>query len=339
MSSFLDWFFLAVSVLLAALWLRTLLRQGRRVAAAQSSIHALAHRSMETEDALKALYTLEEAQGTWNSDEFAHSLGLPVVLIQQVMEALVASGWVEKTNRDDMQLTEKGKERARELIRAHRLWERYLVDREEVALHEAHAEADSREHETTLEEVERMDVELGHPAWDPHGHVIPAPRGQAPSSLGRSLLDAGMKGTRLRIICLDDEPAALLAQLTVMGLKPGMDLEVLEKEADLLWLRLDKRVVPIAAAAARHVSVFPAPALPVPLGELPVHSLVRVVEIRGGGKHQRRMLDMGFVPGAEVRVVRKAPLGDPIEYRIKSTAVSMRHKDADTVLVEELRDE
>ena len=50
------------------------------------------------------------------------------------------------------------------------------------------------------------------------------------------------------------------------------------------------------------------------------------------------MLDMGFVPGAEVTVIRKAPLGDPIEYRIKGTAVALRQEDADTILAEESRD-
>jgi len=118
-----------------------------------------------------------------------------------------------------------------------------------------------------------------------------------------------------------------------------VDVEVLERKPDLLRLRLDGNVVPLAAAAARHVSVVPAPALPVPLGELPVGSRARVAEVRGGGKHQRRMLDMGFVPGAGVAVIRKAPLGDPIEYRIKGTAVALRREDADTVLVGELGDE
>jgi ferrous iron transport protein A len=47
------------------------------------------------------------------------------------------------------------------------------------------------------------------------------------------------------------------------------------------------------------------------------------------------MLDMGFVPGAEVAAVRKAPLGDPVEYRVKGTAVALRARDADTILVEE----
>ena len=78
------------------------------------------------------------------------------------------------------------------------------------------------------------------------------------------------------------------------------------------------------------------PILPVPLGELPVGSRARVAEVKGGGRHQRRMLDMGFVPGAGVTVMRKAPLGDPLEYGIKGTAVALRREDANTILVEEL---
>ena len=118
-----------------------------------------------------------------------------------------------------------------------------------------------------------------------------------------------------------------------------MDVEVLEQEPDLLRLRLDGNTIPLATAAAQHVFVVPAPALLVPLGELPVGSRARVVEIRGSGKYQRRMLDMGFVPGADVIVVRQAPLGDPLEYLIKGTAVALRRREADTILVEELRSE
>jgi ferrous iron transport protein A len=150
------------------------------------------------------------------------------------------------------------------------------------------------------------------------------------------MLEKGAPGSRLRIVCMDDEPAPLLAQLVALGLKPGVDVTILEREPDLLRLQLDGDVVPVANAAAMHVSVVPAPALPVPLGELPVGSRTRVVEVKGSGKHQRRMLDMGLVPGAEVIVVREAPLGDPVEYRVKETAISMRRADANTVLVEEV---
>jgi Fe2+ transport system protein FeoA/Mn-dependent DtxR family transcriptional regulator len=333
------WFWPALSFLLAVLWLWTLLRQRRGAPASRTSVPGLTPRLVEAEDALKAAYALQEAEGTWGGEELAQSVGLSEAMAGVVAGGLIASGWAEEDAQGGMRLTEAGEARAWELIRAHRLWERYLVDRKGMPLEAVHAEAHRREHETTPEELERLDVELGHPAWDPHGHAIPAPGGRVPSPPGRSLLEEGTPGSRLRIVCLDDEPAALLAQLVALGLKPGADVEILEQKPSLLRLRLDGNIVPLAAAAARHVSVVPVPALPVPLGELPAGSQARVVEAHGGGKHQRRMLDMGFVPGAEVTVIRKAPLGDPIEYRIKGTAVALRRKDADTVLVEELRDE
>jgi Fe2+ transport system protein FeoA/Mn-dependent DtxR family transcriptional regulator len=291
------------------------------------------------EDVLKAAYTLQEAGRAWNSEQLARSIGLSEVMADDVAGSLVACGWAEEDVQGGMHLTEMGEARAQELIRAHRLWERYLVDREGMPLEMAHVEADRREHKTTLEELEKLDVGLGYPAWDPHGHAIPAPGTQVPFSLARSLLEEGTPGSRLRVVCLDDDPAPLLAQLVTLGLKPGVDVQVLEQEPDLLRLRLHRKVVPLATAAARHVYVVPVPALPVPLGELPGSSRARAVEVKGGGKHQRRMLDMGFVPGAEVAVIRKAPLGDPVEYRIKGTSVALRKEDANTILVEELRDE
>jgi Fe2+ transport system protein FeoA len=298
----------------------------------------LAYRPVEAEDLLKAACALQEAQGAWDSEQLARSIGLSEVMAANVVGNLVASGWVEEDVQGGMHLTETGEARARELIRAHRLWERYLVDRDRMPLEAVHAEADRREHQTTPEDLERLDADLGHPAWDPHGHAIPARGRPVPSVLAHPLLEEGTAGSRLRVVCLDDEPAPLLAQLVVLGLQPGVDVEVLERKPDRLQLRLDGNVVPLAAAAARHVFVVPAPALPVPLGELPVGVRAQVVETSGSGKHQRRMLDMGFVPGAEVTAIRKAPLGDPIEYRIKETSVALRREDADTISVEELRD-
>jgi Fe2+ transport system protein FeoA/Mn-dependent DtxR family transcriptional regulator len=330
------WFWLLLVFLLAGLWLRTALRLRRATSEARPLASRSVARSVEAEDALKAAYGLQKKGGTWGGEELARCMGLPRAMAGDIAGALVTFGWAEEEANGEVRLTEVGETRARELIRAHRLWEHYLVKREGMPLEAVHAEAHRREHETSSEELERLDEELGHPAWDPHGHVIPAPGCPVPSSQACSLLEEGSPGSRLRIACLDDEPAALLAQLVALGLKPGMDVEVLEQEPGVLRVRLDGKVIPLASAAARHVSVVPAPVLPVPMGELLVGSQARVVEIAGSGKHQRRMLDMGFVPGAEVSTVRKAPLGDPIEYRIKGTAVALRREDADTVLVEEM---
>jgi len=340
MPSFSQWFWPALSVVLAGLWVWTLMRQ-RRVesSAARTSGAEQQPGPVEAEDALKAAHTLQEAQHTWSGEDLARSMGVPAAMGREVASALVASNWAENAPLGNLRLTDTGEAHARELVRAHRLWERYLIEREGMPLEEIHAEAHRREHETTPEEVEKLDAELGYPAWDPHGHAIPAPGCQVPSIAARSLLEEAKPSARLRIVCLDDEPAPLLAQLIAMGLKPGADVEVVAREPGILRLMLDGDTIPLADAAARHVAAVPVPALPVPLGELPVGSRARVTGVQGGGKHERRMLDMGFVPGAEVAVVRRAPLGDPVAYRIKGTAVALRREDAYAVLVEELTDE
>ncbi|MGC9336197.1 MAG: ferrous iron transport protein A, partial [Anaerolineae bacterium] len=166
--------------------------------------------------------------------------------------------------------------------------------------------------------------------------VIPASGCRVPPAIGRPLSEEAQPGQRLRIVSLDDEPASLLAQLVALGLEPGIDVQVVDAGPGVLHLQFDGHSVPLASAAARHVCVMAAPTLPVKLGSLPAGSRAQVAEITGAGKHQRRLLDMGFVPGAEVAVMRKAPLGDPVEYGIKGTAVALRRDEADTVLVEEL---
>ena len=336
MRSFFNVFCPVLCALLAVLWLRTLLRLRRKASVGLPSIPGRTYRPVEAEDILKIAYSLKEAGRPLDEKELARSVGFPSELSIEIAGALIASKWAEEDPQGVLRLTKIGEDRARELIRAHRLLERYLADRKGMPLEAIHAEADHLEHEMTPQEIESMDMELGYPAWDPHGHVIPAHGRRVPSPKGRHLSEVAARGGRLRILSLDDEPAPLLAQLIALGLKPGAVVEVIEQQFDLLRLRLDNHIIPLAIEAAKHVSVITAPALAVELGELPVGSRVRVVEIVGDGKHQRRMLDMGFVPGAEVTVIRKAPLNDPTEYRVKDTAVALRQNDANSILVEEL---
>ena len=300
------------------------------------SIPGPAHQRVEMEDALKAAYALQNTGNAWHSVELARSLGFPDALAENITRALIASGWAEDGEQGNVRLTETGEARAVELIRAHRLWERYLVDREGMSLDAIHTEADRREHEMTPEELEKLDTELGYPAWDPHGHVIPASGSRVPSPAGQSLLEIAIPGSRLRIVRLDDEPVELLTQLVALGLKPGIDVEIQNLESNLLRLRLDENVVPLSYDAAGHVFVVPATVRPVPMGTLAVGSRAQIVELVGSGKLQRRMLSMGFVPGAEVMVIRQAPLGDPLQYRVKKANIALRQNEANTLLVKEL---
>jgi len=71
-----------------------------------------------------------------------------------------------------------------------------------------------------------------------------------------------------------------------------------------------------------------------PLHELKIGQRGTIVQVGGKGPAKRRMMDMGLVAGTEVKVVRVAPLGDPIEFRIKGYSLSLRKSEACNVIVE-----
>ena len=74
------------------------------------------------------------------------------------------------------------------------------------------------------------------------------------------------------------------------------------------------------------------------LDEAEPGSRVKVVHLRGRGLSRRRLLAVGMVPGAVVEVIRRAPMRDPIEYRVKGTNFSIRSRDAHMVEVRYLED-
>ncbi len=73
------------------------------------------------------------------------------------------------------------------------------------------------------------------------------------------------------------------------------------------------------------------------LSELEPGDVAVIVRIEDSGAVARRIADMGLIPGTKVRVVRKAPLGDPIEFEVRGYNLSLRRDEAALVVVEEER--
>lgn len=69
------------------------------------------------------------------------------------------------------------------------------------------------------------------------------------------------------------------------------------------------------------------------LAALPVGARARVTAVSGSGTIARRLMEMGVVPGAPVRVIKAAPLGDPIEVRVRGYHLALRRTEAQTILV------
>lgn len=70
------------------------------------------------------------------------------------------------------------------------------------------------------------------------------------------------------------------------------------------------------------------------LNQLQPGERATIVKVGGDGPVRRRILDMGVVTGADIEVVRVAPLGDPVEFRVKGYNLSLRKSEAQNVQVE-----
>ena len=70
------------------------------------------------------------------------------------------------------------------------------------------------------------------------------------------------------------------------------------------------------------------------LKEIPCDQTVKVVKRHGDGAIKRRIMDMGVTPGVEIRVVKVAPLGDPVEVTVRGYELSLRKADAEMIEVE-----
>jgi DtxR family Mn-dependent transcriptional regulator len=240
-----------------------------------------------------------------------------------------------------LRLTDAGRELALHVIRAHRLWESYLADQTGVAESEWHRRAERQEHLLSRDQARALAAALGHPTHDPHGDAIPGDDGRLPAEAGQ-LLSASAVDAPVVITHVEDEPPALYAQLTMMGLRPGMKACVLERSPSRLRIWADGTEHLLAPMLASSIAVAPLPAFkPADLFEeeflagLTRGRPARVVGLTAAcrGAERRRLLDLGFVPGTEVEVEMVSPGGDPTAYRVRGTVIALRREQAGLIRI------
>jgi DtxR family Mn-dependent transcriptional regulator len=135
-------------------------------------------------------------------------------------------GLVERVPHRGVALTDAGRRGALEVVRHHRLLERYLVDRLGLALDEVHAEAELLEHALSEELEAKIDAALGFPTHDPHGDPIPDRELRLVHDEPRTLLDLE-PGSRGSIARVPDGDSDLLRYLGELGLVPDASVEML----------------------------------------------------------------------------------------------------------------
>ncbi|HUG64074.1 MAG TPA: metal-dependent transcriptional regulator [Gaiellaceae bacterium] len=182
--------------------------------------------TVAVQDYLKAIYALESSGERVTTSALARRMGVSPPSATAMTKRLDELGLVERVPHRGVALTEAGRRGALEVLRHHRLLERYLVDRLGLSLDEVHAEAELLEHALSEELEAKIDEELGFPTHDPHGDPIPdRDLRVVQAGSGRTLLDLE-PGSRGSIARVPDDDAELLRYLGELGLVPDANVEM-----------------------------------------------------------------------------------------------------------------
>jgi DtxR family Mn-dependent transcriptional regulator len=182
--------------------------------------------TVAVQDYLKAIYGLETAGERVTTSALARRMAVSAPSATAMTKRLDELGLVVRLPYRGVALTDEGRRAALEVLRHHRLLERYLVDRLGLSLDEVHAEAELLEHALSEELEAKIDEELGYPTHDPHGDPIPDRELRLVHGESRSLLDLepGSQGSISRV---PDGDSDLLRYLGELGLVPEASVEVL----------------------------------------------------------------------------------------------------------------
>lgn len=328
MAQGLAWFLVIGAVAASAIWLVVRwqeLRHGRR-----------ARRNLE--DALKHLFDLEYRGRRGSLATLTGALRLPDRVVLDLVARMQTQGLVTARDRE-FDLTPAGERLALQVIRAHRLLERYFADEARLPLKDVHAAAERGEHHLTPQDADRLSASLGHPSVDPHGDPIPTREGFVPPAAGTPIT-AWPIDQLARVIHLEDEPPISFAQLVAEGIRVGQIVRLIESTPERLLLTDGENEYRLAPAVAANVFVTAAAA------DLDHAGLVRLADLRTGdtaevialdeacqGYSRRRLMDLGFTQGARIRASLSTFAGDPRAYEVRGTLVALRRDQSSQILV------
>jgi DtxR family Mn-dependent transcriptional regulator len=310
-----------------------------RGALARWRINSPAGQKELVEDALKYLIK-REREGRYASPEaLAGALRIYGKDLIHLLTRMETQGLL-KSQGGGLQLTAEGERWALQVVRAHRLLERYLADEARLPLSKIHSEAEHREHSLTPDQLDDLAASLGYPDLDPHGDPIPNREGEMVSTPG-TVLTSWPAGATGRISHLEDEPPLAYEQILAEGLHLGMVVRLLEASPERLVLSDGENEYRLAPAVAANVHLSPLPeALQpqtgvMPLSELPDKTQAEVVALDEScqGFTRRRLLDLGMTPGARLFPEMRNFAGDPRAYRVRGTLIALRREQAAQIWV------
>ncbi|GAB2780999.1 metal-dependent transcriptional regulator [Rhabdobacter roseus] len=184
--------------------------------------------SFTEENYLKIIHSLSGREGAEvSTNALAESTSTRAASVTDMLRKLAEKGLIHYKKYQGVRLTPEGEKVALKVIRKHRLWEVFLVEKLGFGWDEVHDIAEELEHIPSDRLVERLDSFLDNPQFDPHGDPIPDAKGNMPKPDYLKLSEVPPGGKVLMMGVLEHTPS-FLQHLDRSGLTLGCELEIRE---------------------------------------------------------------------------------------------------------------
>ena len=181
--------------------------------------------SASEENYIKAIYHLQQQDGTVTTNELAARLQAKPASITDMMKKLKVKKLVNYQPYQGFRLTAEGNKVALGIIRRHRLWEYFLAEKLNFSWDEVHEIAEDMEHVSSKKLIDKLDAFLGYPKFDPHGDPIPDANGKL--EVGKKICLTQLQSHKQAIVSqVTNQSAELLDLLKHQGISIGTKLEV-----------------------------------------------------------------------------------------------------------------
>jgi DtxR family Mn-dependent transcriptional regulator len=213
--------------------------------------------TLAEENYLKAILTIslkEERKVSTNA--IANEIGTSAASVSDMLKKLQDKKLIKYQRYKGLELSELGRSYAINILRKHRLWETFLVNKLDFNWGEVHDVAEQLEHIKSVELVDKLDSFLGFPKFDPHGEPIPTKYGKIPTTntIPLNELQAGRKG-KVMGVTLDEK--LFLDYLTQLNISIGTKIELLEKISfdQSLSVKIENTNQHISNDVAKHLLI------------------------------------------------------------------------------------
>ena len=213
--------------------------------------------TLSEENYLKAIFHLEMMSGTGiSTNAIASKLETKASSVTDMVKKLAEKQVLVYKKYQGVSLTKSGKTTAARIVRKHRLWEVFLVEKLNFSWDEVHDVAEQLEHIKSPKLTRELDAFLGFPKTDPHGDPIPDHEGRFDSVEKRLL--SSLKENEVGVcVGVDDSSSNFLQYLDKNGISLGEKIEVLSIESfdGSLSIKVDGKVLSISNKIANNIYI------------------------------------------------------------------------------------